>query len=423
MTMFTRRVTVVLAAIGLLVGYASAQTTVRIICGSVGDQTELCRAQSEAWAAETGNRVEVLPSVPGSDDRLAIYQQQLTAGSSEIDVYQIENIWPALLADFFADLNEYLPAGYTDEFFPSMIANDSVGGRLISVPWYGDAGLLYYRSDLLEKYGFAGPPTTWTELEDMAAAIQAGERAAGNASFWGFVWQGAPYEGLTCDALEWIYSFDGGTIVDDSGAITVNTPAAAAALEMAAAWVGTITPPGVTGYREEDSRGIWQAGNAAFMRNWPYAYALGNSDDSPIRGLFDVTVLPAGPDGTHAATFGGHSLAVSRFSRNPEASADLVRYLTSYAVQADRAKRGYNPSRPAVYEDADVLAVVPFMGALYPVFQSAVVRPTTVTAEAYPRVSQAFWSAAHAVLTGQSDGATALGQLERQLEQIRGRGW
>ena len=136
-----------------------------------------------------------------------------------------------------------------------------------------------------------------------------------------------------------------------------------------------------------------------------------------------MTVLPAGPDGTNAATFGGHSLAVSRFSDNAEVAADLVRYLTSYDVQAERAKRGYNPSRPAVYEDADVLAEVPFMGALFAVFQSAVVRPTTITAESYPRVSQAFWSAAHAVLTGQADGATALAQLETQLEQIRGRDW
>lgn len=421
--MTLRPLTMFVAAATLLFASAHAQSTVRIICGSVGDQTELCRQQAEMWAAETGNRVEVLASVPGSDDRLAIYQQQLTAGSSEIDVYQIENIWPALLADFFADLNEYLPAGYTDEFFPGMIQNDTVDGRLISVPWYGDAGLLYYRTDLLEAYGFDGPPATWTELEQMAAEIQAGQRAAGNASFWGFVWQGAPYEGLTCDALEWIYSFDGGTIVAPDGTITVNNEAAAAALDMAAAWVGTISPPGVTGYREEDSRGIWQAGNSAFMRNWPYAYALGNSDDSPIRGLFDVTVLPAGPTGMNAATFGGHSLAVSRFSNNAEAAADLVRFLTSYDVQADRAKRGYNPSRPAVYEDEAVLDVVPFMGALFPVFANAVQRPTTVTAEAYPRVSQAFWSASHAVLTGQSDGATALAQLERQLEQIRGRDW
>lgn len=418
-----RNVTVWLVAVMLTFGAASAQTTVRIICGAVGDQTELCREQAELWAAQTGNRVEVLPSIPGSDDRLAIYQQQLTAGSTEIDVYQIENIWPALLADFFVDLNEFLPSGYTDEFFPSMIANDTVDGRLISLPWYGDAGLLYYRTDLLEQYGFDAPPATWTELEEMAATIQAGERAAGNASFWGFVWQGAPYEGLTCDALEWIYSFDGGTIIDAEGAITVNNAAAAAALDMAAGWIGTITPPGVTGYREEESRGIWQAGNAAFMRNWPYAFALGNSADSPIRDRFDVTVLPAGPDGTNAATFGGHSLAVSRFSSNAEVAADLVRFLASYEIQAERAKRGYNPSRPAVYEDADVLDVVPFMGALFPVFQSAVVRPTTITAEKYPRVSEAFWSASHAVLTGQSDGATALAQLERQLEQIRGRGW
>lgn len=421
-TLLRRSLLAILAT--TFVAGASAET-IRIICGSVGDQTELCRAQAERWAAETGNTVEVLPSVPGSDDRLAIYQQQLAAGSSDIDVYQIENIWPALLADFFVDLNEYLPAGTTDDFFPSMIANDTVAGRLISVPWYGDAGLLYYRTDLLEAYGYDAPPATWSELESMAAAIQEGERAGGNDAFWGYVWQGAPYEGLTCDALEWVYSFGGGTIVDGDGEITIDNEAAAASLDMAAAWVGTISPPGVTGYREEDSRGIWQAGNAAFMRNWPYAFALGNNEDSPIRGKFNVAVLPASDvaGGGNAATFGGHSLAVSRFSEHPELAADLVRYLTSYEIQAERAKRGYNPTIDAVYRDAEVLEVSPFLGDLYSVFVSAVVRPTTITAEAYPRVSEAFWTAAHGVLTGRTDGATAVADLAEQLERIRGRGW
>ena len=125
----------------------------------------------------------------------------------------------------------------------------------------------------------------------MAQTIMDGERADGNQDFWGYVWQGNAYEGLTCDALEWVYSSGGGTIVSPEKVITIDNEAAAAALDRAAGWVGTISPPGVTGMMEEESRAVWQGGNAAFMRNWPYAYNLGKADDSAIAGMFDVTSL------------------------------------------------------------------------------------------------------------------------------------
>lgn len=137
--------------------------------------------------------------------------------------------------------------------------------------------MLYYRTDLLQKYGYQRPPQTWTELDQMATRIQAGERQAGNRDFWGFVFQGKAYEGLTCDALEWIFSMGGGRIIEPDGRITINNPQAIAALNMVRSWVGRISPPGVTSYAEEEARNAFQSGNAAFMRNWPYAYSLGQS--------------------------------------------------------------------------------------------------------------------------------------------------
>jgi trehalose/maltose transport system substrate-binding protein len=416
------------AAVGVVVtnlGVAQGGLTLRIACGTVGSQQALCKSAADKWAAKTGNKVDVVPNVASSNERLALFQQQLSAGSSDVDVYQIENIWPGLLADYFVDLKEYVPEATIKEFFPSMIEADTVDGKLVDLPWYGDAGLLYYRKDLLEKYGYKTPPSTWTQLTSMATKIQQGERKD-NPNFWGYVWQGAAYEGLTCDALEWIYSYGGGTVVDNKGNVTVNNKNAAAALDMAAKWVGTISPKGVTTYKEEDSRGVWQAGNAAFMRNWPYAFPLGNGDTSPVKGKFDVTVLPKGPGATgkNAATFGGHSLSVNRFSKNAKAAADLVIYMTSAEVQKERAiVGGYNPSRPVVYKDADVLKASPFLGRLFKVFANAVVRPTTVTATKYPRVSEAFWNAANSVLTGQAKGAAALQSLEDELKRIKGAKW
>ena len=150
----------------------------------------------------------------------------------------------------------------------------------------------------------------------MAGKIQAGERQS-NSQFWGLVFQGAAYEGLTCDALEWIDAYGGGTIVDSEGQITINNPAVIRGITQAAGWIGEIVPRGVMSYTEEEARGVFQAGNAAFMRNWPYAYALAQGEDSPIKGAVAVAPLPKGdvPEGKPTGTLGGWQLLLAHLSR------------------------------------------------------------------------------------------------------------
>jgi trehalose/maltose transport system substrate-binding protein len=255
----------------------------------------------------------------------------------------------------------------------------------------------------------------------MAQTIMDGERAEGNQDFWGFVWQGDSYEGLTCDALEWVHSNGGGTIVSSDNVITVNNPAAIAAVEQAAGWVGTISPDGVTGFGEEDARGVWQAGNAAFMRNWPYAYSLGQAEDSPIQGLFDVSPLPAGAAGHGSATLGGWQLAVSKYSENPEVAADLALFMASYDEQKTRAIEGsFNPTIMSLYQDDDVLTATPFFGSLYDVFINAVARPSTATAPDYAETSRIFFEGVHSVLTGDTDALTAFEEMELDLVDLLG---
>ena len=207
----------------------------------------------------------------------------------------------------------------------------------------------------------------------MAKKIQDGERAAGKGDFQGFVFQGKASESVTCNAIEWIYSFNGGTIVEPDKKVTINNPNAIKALETAKGWVGTISPKGVTTYGEEEARNVWQAGNAAFMRNWPYAYVLGNDPKSVIAGKFDVTVLPkGGDDGKNAACLGGWQLMVSAYSKAPDAAADLVSYLTSQETQKGRAvDLSLLPTLPALYSDADVLAKNPWFKNLLDVLQNA----------------------------------------------------
>jgi trehalose/maltose transport system substrate-binding protein len=365
--------------------------------------------------------VNVLETPDLTDNRQALYLQMFEAQSSDVDVFQIDVIWPGDMAEHFVDLYEYGAKDVADEHFPAIIENNTVDGRLVGIPWFTDAGLLYYRTDLLEKYGFDGPPATWDELTSMAQTIQDGERAAGNQDFWGFVFQGNSYEGLTCDALEWVSSYGGGSIVSRDGTITINNAKAAAALDKAASWVGTIAPNGVTSFDEESARNMFQAGNAAFMRNWPYAYSLGNASDSVIAGKFDVSPLPAGPDGSPAATLGGWQLAVSKYSKNPAVAADVALFLASYDEQKIRAVEGsYNPTIKALYQDEDVLAAVPFFGSLYDVFINAVARPSTATAPDYAAVSRAFYTGVHSVMTGQATGAEAVAEIEADIEDVTG---
>jgi trehalose/maltose transport system substrate-binding protein len=398
---------------------AANAATVSISCGAVGLELQICREGANDWAEETGNQVNVISTPNSATERLALYQQILAAQSSDIDVFQIDVIWPGILAPHFIDLAQYIDKETIDQHFEAIVQNNTVDGRLVGMPWFSDAGILYYRADLLEKYG-KEPPETWQELAETAKEIQDGERAEGNDRMQGFVFQAKAYEGLTCDALEWIDSFKGGTIVDDEGEVTVNNERAAAALDAAAGWIGTIAPRGVLNYAEEEARGVFQSGNAVFMRNWPYAWALAHSEDSPIKGKVGVAQLPkGGEDGKHTGVLGGWQLAVSEYSQNPEVAADLVRYLTSYDEQKRRAIEGsYNPSIEALYQDEEVLQAAPFFGQLRDTFVNAVARPSRVTGDNYNQVSSAFFNAAHDVLSGEADAASSLAQLERRLQRL-----
>jgi len=408
-------------AFGSVAGAHAA--TITISCGSVGQDFEFCKKTTEDWAKKTGNTVKLFTPPQSTTDILALFRQMFAAKSSDLDVINVDVVWPGMIKDHLIDLKPY-SKGVEKEHFPSIVANNTADGKLIAMPWFTDAGLLYYRKDLLEKHGEKAP-TTWEELAATAKKIQDAERKAGNADMQGFVFQAKAYEGLTCDAVEWLWSYGGGNIVDDKGNITVNNPKAAKALNTAASWIGTIAPTGVLNYGEEDARGVFQSGNAVFMRNWPYAWSLGNGKDSKIAGKIGVSALPkGGADGQNAATLGGWQLAVSKYSKHPEAAASLVMYMTSPEVQKERAIKGsYNPTIASLYQDKDVLAANPFFGDLYNVFTSAVPRPATATGLKYNEVSAAFWNATHDVLSGKEKAETSLGKLEGKLKQIKRREW
>ncbi|MHA7926475.1 MAG: ABC transporter substrate-binding protein [Marinobacter sp.] len=397
--------------------------TITISCGAVGAEKQLCEEGTQAWAEQTGHEVKVVSTPNSATERLSLYQQLLAAQSEDVDIFQIDVVWPGMLAQHLVDLSEYT-SGDEDAHFESLVRNNTVDGRLVAMPWFTDAGVLYYRKDLLEKYD-QEVPETWQQLTDSARVVMAGEREAGNDRFWGFVWQGRAYEGLTCNALEWVSSYNGGTVVDAEGNVTINNPQAREALALASTWIDDISPRSVLNYTEEEARGVFQSGNALYMRNWPYAWSLAQSDDSPVKDKVGVVALPRGGEqGSHAGTLGGWQLAVSRYSANKDEAADLVRFLTSYEEQKRRAIQGsYNPTIPGLYEDEEVLTAVPFFGELFETFKNGVPRPSSVTGESYGRVSNAFFNATHQVLSGEAEPEQALNSLERQLQRLGRRGW
>jgi trehalose/maltose transport system substrate-binding protein len=393
------------------------------VSGAVGAAVENFASLVKPWEDATGHKVTLVPMPASTTDQFGQYRLWLAAGATDIDLYQTDVIWAPQLADHFVDLTE-AAKDLAPQHFPSIIESQTVNGKLVAMPIFTDAPALYYRKDLLDKHGKT-VPATWAELTETAQFIQDAERAEGKADVWGFVWQGNAYEGLTCNALEWVKSFGGGQIVEADGTISINNENAVAALETVKGWVGTISPEGVLAYQEEEARGVWQTGNAVFMRNWPYAYGLGNGDDSAVKGLFGVAPLPVGGEGnTSAATLGGWNVAVSKYSTKQEAAISLALYLGGPEAQKQRAINESNlPTIIALYDDADIAAAQPIIPQWKDVFLNAVPRPSAPTLGKYNEVSAKFWSAVHNTLSGNGSAAENLELLEVELTDIKGSGW
>ena len=374
---------------------------------------QLPREGLEDFTHDTGIRVDFVPAWGNSAGQLELIERSLKERFSTPDVYSIDAIWPGTLGADLHDLTPYLARNIRGQL-PELLRNDTVDGRIVALPFYLNVGMLYYRADLLSKYGYKHPPETWDELERMAARIQNGERAAGKSGFWGYVFQGAAYEGLTCNALEWQVAFGGGHIIEPDGTVSIQNAQAAQALRKAARWIGYISPRSVLAYTEADSLNAFRSGQAAFLRYWSSGYNPITSFPA-MRGRCGVTLMPAGPHG-RAQTMGGFHLAVSAYSSHAREAAQLVLHLTGHAVQKSRAvQEGYLPTLPQLYDDNEVLNAVPEARALRSVgLDSWVARPSTVAGKHYAGVSRIYYEGVHAVLGGERP-EEVLASMERRL--------
>src|SRR5581483_7543175 len=285
-------------------------------------------------------------------------------------------------------------------------------GRLYAVPWFLDAGVLYYRRDLLDAYHLT-PPRTWGELYTAAQVVMHGEAGP---RLTGFVWQGKQYEGLVCVALEFIRAY-GGEVFSRGGELQLARPPSITGLhDLRRLITDHISPPVVTTADEETARHIFGRGEAVFMRNWPYAWRLLNAEGSLVRGRVGVTTIPGSDTHGGVPTLGGWHLGVNRFSPQPDLAWQLVAFLTSAESQHQLAvTSGLQPTRLSVYADPQVQQADPSLPLFFPLLQRARPRPVTPF---YLMASTVLQSELSAIINGLKSAEAAMDDAERQLGRI-----
>jgi trehalose/maltose transport system substrate-binding protein len=305
---------------------------------------------------------------------------ELQAGSGDIDVVGGDVIWPAQFAanGWILDLSDRFPEGERDQFLPAPIEANTYQGRIYGVPWYTDAGMLYYRSDLLEESGFFEPPRTYDELKDIARRVQ---QDSGTEN--GFVFQGANYEGGVVNALEYIWN-SGGEVLDpsDPTRVTIDSPEAIRGLQIERSMIEDgISPEGVTQYKEQESATTFLNGDAVFMRNVPRMYALA-SDPNESRidpQQIGVAALPVAEEGNRSySNLGGWNFFINAASENQDAAWEFIRFMSAPEQQKYRAIEGsVIPTRQELLEDQEILDTVPVIALGRDAIQNTRPRPVS----------------------------------------------
>jgi trehalose/maltose transport system substrate-binding protein len=385
------------------------------------DHTVVADDRLKNFTQQTGIGVRHLPTPETALDQLDLVRKLLWQGNPGPDVYGVDVIWPGGLSGELIDLKSYLGPELSS-INADVAASYTVGGRLVAVPYHSDLGVLFYRKDLLRRYGYRAPPRTWDELEQMAVRIQNGERARGQKDFWGFTWPGAAGEGLTCNALEWQFSEGGGRIIEANSTISVNNPDAIRSWQRAAHWIGWISPPSVTSLQEWDAvNAFYHAGNSAFFRGWARSYILSVRDIPSARDTIGITGIPAGKN-AQVATLGGFGLGLSRSSTHTAEALQLIRFLMRREIEIEEARADYESRNwPELYDPTAILRAKRNSAGNGKLQVSGVVaRPSTVAGGRYEEVSRAYIQAVRSVLLGQSKAPEAAASLEQELVRITG---
>jgi multiple sugar transport system substrate-binding protein len=362
-----------------------------------GNQTAAVK-DFNAKNSGAGLTAKLLEFPTSADEQRNQFVQRQEAKSGECDVFFSDVIWTAEFAaqKWLLDMTDTVNERKA-EFIPSTLETIHFDNKYFGVPQASDAALMYYRTDKVDAV-----PDTWQ-------ALYADAKSKG-----GIVYQGASYEGLTCDYLELAFAAGGKVLSDDGKKSVINSPENLKALQFMVDGIKNgSAPKAVTTYMEEESRRAFESGKPAYMRNWSYAYALGNAKGSKIKDKFKVAPFPTFEGGKSAAILGGHNLVISAYSKNPKGAVQLINYLTSPEVEkVNFAKFSITPTTTATYSDPEVKKAIPFADALLKNVQAAHARPVSPV---YPQISQAIYKNVNAALSGQVTPQDALKKADSQI--------
>jgi len=365
---------------------------------TTGETKEWSKRFNAKYKAQ-GLSVKILEFPASADEQRQQFVQRQEARDSECDVFRSDVIWTAEFASqgWLYDMTPYVN-GIKDRMLAPSIETATYDGRIWGVPSYTNAALLYYRKDKV-----ASPPQTWQALYKQAADQG------------GIVFQGAAYEGLTCDWLELAFAAGGSVLSKDGKKATIDSPQNVAATKlMADAVKQGAAPRGVATYMEPESLAAWQTGKYAFMRNWPYAYGL-SQDTAKLKGKFDVAPLPAFEGAGRASILGGGNSVISRYSKNPGGALAVVDFLASQDWQTTlTAKFSQMSPFKATYDQPAVKKALPFAADIRKAIEQARARPVSPV---YPQISQAIYNNVNDAIAGRQTPEAAMKRAQAQIER------
>ncbi len=329
--------------------------------------------------------VELIEGPASTNTREEMYTAGFLAADSAYDAIYMDVVWVPKFAShgWLRALDDLLTAEERRRFLPGDIQASIYDGRLYRVPMQADAGMLYYRTDLVSE-----APETFEDLVAVARRVQA------PPGLWGLVFQGLQYEGLVCTFLEVLWGH-GGDVLDPQGRVILDRPEAILALEWMTGVVQDIAPEGVTTYQEEEARHAFQEGRAVFMRNWPYAWTKLQEAGSPVKGKVGIAPMVRRGTARSAATLGGWGFGIAATSPNPEATWAFIEFATRAEQQKIlHFRNGRIPTRVALFEDPQILRESPHYTRLFEILRAARPRPVHPMYAEISAVLQAHLSAA-----------------------------
>lgn len=362
-----------------------------------------------------GIRINIIEGPNAANLLEDLYTSAFILGDSPYDLINIDVIWTPKFAaaGWLLDLTDRISEQELAAFSPKDVEGGRYEGRLYRIPIRSDVGMLYYREDLLKAAGYS-PPETFEDLMEISQSLQKQGRTN-----WGYLWQGRQYEGLVAMFVEVLEGFGGFWVNSDTLEVGLERPETLKAIAFLQDTIKEgVSPPGVTTYQEEETRRLFQSGQAVFLRSWPYVWPLANEDTSPIKGKIGIKPMVHATGSSGGACLGGWGLGIAKSSKHPKEARIAIQYFTS--VEAQRRfilQAGYVPSRRELFTDPEIVAKYSHYPQLLEVVDNAVLRPPIAQYAQASDILQRYLSAA---LTNRLSPETAMQAAANETRLLLG---